>query len=86
MAAYFSELSAMVPTCNTLQRKPDKLTILRMASTHMKQLRAVGIAASAGTHQMISNDNSYKPSFLTDQELKYLILEVSFHRLINQKY
>ncbi len=58
----------MVPTCNTLQRKPDKLTILRMASSHMRALR--------GHHQQVPNDNTYKPSFLTDQELKYLILEV----------
>jgi hypothetical protein len=68
MAAYFNELCSMVPTCNSLQRKPDKLTILRMASSHMRALR--------GHHQLIANDNTYKPSFLTDQELKYLILEV----------
>ena len=69
MAAYFNELCSMVPTCNSLQRKPDKLTILRMASSHMRALR--------GHHQMIANDNTYKPSFLTDQELKYLILEAA---------
>jgi hypothetical protein len=72
MAAYFNELCVMVPTCNTLQRKPDKLTILRMASTHMRNLR--------GNHSntmSMSNDSAYKPSFLTDQELKHLILEAA---------
>ena len=70
MAAYFNELCVMVPTCNTLQRKPDKLTILRMASSHMRNLR--------GNHSnSMSNDSAYKPSFLTDQELKHLILEAA---------
>lgn len=70
MAAYFNELCVMVPTCNTLQRKPDKLTILRMASSHMRNLR--------GNHSnTMSNDCAYKPSFLTDQELKHLILEAA---------
>lgn len=70
MAAYFNELCVMVPTCNTLQRKPDKLTILRMASSHMRNLR--------GNHSnSMSNDCAYKPSFLTDQELKHLILEAA---------
>lgn len=68
MTAYITELSDMVPTCSTLARKPDKLTILRMAVNHMKSLRGTGNT---------SNDGTYKPSFLTDQELKHLILEVS---------
>jgi hypothetical protein len=86
MAAYFNELCVMVPTCNTLQRKPDKLTILRMASSHMRNLRQAATANSLppgvnGSSQSAaaagSNDNAYKPSFLTDQELKHLILEAA---------
>jgi len=68
MTAYITELSDMVPTCSTLTRKPDKLTILRMAVAHMKNLRGTGNQ---------TNDGSYKPSFLTDQELKHLILEAA---------
>ena len=87
MAAYFNELCVMVPTCSTLQRKPDKLTILRMASSHMRQLR--GSSLNTMQQQQLANSNgaggvvdagssaAYKPSFLTDQELKHLILEAA---------
>lgn len=60
MTAYITELSDMVPTCSALARKPDKLTILRMAVSHMKSLRGTGNTSTDGT---------YKPSFLTDQVL-----------------
>lgn len=64
MTSYITELSDMVPSCSALARKPDKLTILRMAVSHMKQLR--GVMAGTGLD---------KPAFLTDQELKHLALE-----------
>ena len=36
MTTYINELCDIVPMCSTLARKPDKLTILRMAGSHMK--------------------------------------------------
>lgn len=89
MTAYITELSDMVPTCSALARKPDKLTILRMAVAHMKALRGKINIQLESSLLLISlfnlilgtgntnTDGSYKPSFLTDQELKHLILEAA---------
>lgn len=68
MAAYVNELCDMIPACYSLARKPDKLTILKKAVDHMSSLHG----SSSG-----QQDGSHKPSFLSDQELKHLVLEAT---------
>ncbi|KAI6223816.1 Helix-loop-helix DNA-binding domain protein [Aphelenchoides fujianensis] len=73
MTHYINELAEMVPQCAALGRKPDKLTILRMAVSHMKQIREV----SCPNDPTMAAAAAYKPSFLSDQELKHMILEAA---------
>ena len=75
MATYFTELCDMVPTCSNLARKPDKLTILRMAAQFMKTLRANNHLLSPNAITTTPQQDLHKPSFLNDQELKYLMVE-----------
>lgn len=78
MASYFAELCDMVPACSNLARKPDKLTILRMAGQYMKNLRPNNSSLTLNSQNFSSSSTSHdlhKPSFLNDQELKYLMVE-----------
>ncbi|CAL4065306.1 unnamed protein product, partial [Meganyctiphanes norvegica] len=64
MNTYIMELSSIIPVCTS--RKLDKLTVLRMAVQHMKMLRG-----SLNSY----TEGHYKPAFLSDDELKNLILQ-----------
>ncbi|XP_061920430.1 uncharacterized protein LOC133661321 [Entelurus aequoreus] len=63
------ELSAMIPTCQPMAPKLDKLTVLRKAVQHLKALKA----GSGSTFA----DAGRKPSILAHEDLRHLLLRVA---------
>ena len=61
MNRYMAELAQMIPACTAVPRRLDKLSILKMTVDHMKNLRGDPHASSG---------------FLSDEELKQLVVEV----------
>ncbi|XP_020507374.1 basic helix-loop-helix ARNT-like protein 1 [Labrus bergylta] len=63
------ELSTMIPACQPMARKLDKLTVLRKAVQHLKALKA-------GTSSAFT-DTTCKPSILPHDYLRHLMLSAA---------
>lgn len=68
MNAYIVELANLIPMCGDVNRKLDKLTVLRMAVQHIKSLNGSGDSLTEVGHL---------PTYISEEEVRELILRVS---------
>ncbi|KAM3587756.1 uncharacterized protein V6R79_013353 [Siganus canaliculatus] len=69
MNTLIDELSAMIPACQPMARKVNKLTVLKKAVQHLKAIKAG--TSSAFTH------TTFKPSILPQDDLRHLLLKAA---------
>ncbi|XP_042367406.1 aryl hydrocarbon receptor nuclear translocator-like protein 2 isoform X2 [Plectropomus leopardus] len=69
MNTLIDELAAMIPACQPMARKLDKLTVLRKAVQHLKALKA-------GTGSAFT-DTTFKPSILPHDDVRHLLLRAA---------
>uniref|UniRef100_A0A3Q1EGX3 Basic helix-loop-helix ARNT like 1 n=1 Tax=Acanthochromis polyacanthus TaxID=80966 RepID=A0A3Q1EGX3_9TELE len=69
MNSFIYEMASLVPTCKSKSGKLDKLSVLRMVVQHMKTLQGSAVNCCTEVHR--------KPAFLSDEQLKHLILRAA---------
>ncbi|KHJ44082.1 Helix-loop-helix DNA-binding domain protein [Trichuris suis] len=80
MTHYINELADMVPQCAGLGRRPDKLTILRMAVSHMKAIRKIALVDEYESTEQSKAAESYSSySCFLRTTLKYCLPTMIFN-------
>ncbi|KAM7424163.1 hypothetical protein PAMA_000487 [Pampus argenteus] len=77
MNSFTDELASLMPTCNTDSRKLNKLSVLHMAVQHIKNLQSERNYDFYSSTAKLYTDVHHKPAFLSDEELKHLILRAA---------
>ncbi|XP_063714475.1 aryl hydrocarbon receptor nuclear translocator homolog isoform X2 [Symsagittifera roscoffensis] len=57
MSSYIQELAEIVPACCGLTRKPDKLTVLKMAVSYLQSLQVTGVNNPFGLPSSLASKN-----------------------------
>lgn len=68
MNSYIAQLTDMIPTYNLSAQKLDKITVLRMTVQYLRSIQ--------NSPMQLTSEESFRYSFISDEEMKRLILQV----------